>query len=568
MDSHHTRESLRILIVEDRDTDTELILRLLRRNGYEPIWTRVDTEPDFLTALEQPLDLILLDAILPQFSAMRALELLREHQRDVPCIVISGSIGEEEAVALMRAGAADYLMKDRLGRFPQAVRHVMEQRRLQEEHRRAHKALISLNEELERRIAARTAELERLNQDLARELAERKQIEMLLRQHEAALERHVAVRTAQLERSHARLSRLASQLTLVEQRERKRLASELHDYLAQLLVVTKLKLHQLRRESAPTDAAAIVRDIESYVDQAITYTRSLVAQLSPTVLFTHGLVAALKWLADYMPARGLRVRVASEVEHVPLNEDHAVLLFQSVRELLFNVVKHAGTSDAVVTVTVPEGRALSITVQDQGAGFDPDSMTEGTMRFGLLSIRERVEGMGGAFRLRSSPGAGTEVELSIPLSDQIAAAPQQREELRTETVPSVSSGAKSWRVLVADDHALLRRELVDILSAIKGLEVIAEAQDGGQAVELAIALQPDLILMDVNMPVLDGIQATRTILARHPGTRIIGVTVQTDSGVHARMHAAGAVASISKELVHSDLEPAIRRALQLVEPAI
>ena len=155
---------LHVLLVEDRETDTELIVRELKKHGFEPSWVRVDTEADFLEQIHKPFDLVTADAIMPQFSASRVVTLLQEHQLDIPCIVISGSIGEEEAVALIRAGASDYLMKDRLGRLGQAIRYTLDQRRLRDEHRQAHKALITLNEELERRIAERTAKLEEVNQ--------------------------------------------------------------------------------------------------------------------------------------------------------------------------------------------------------------------------------------------------------------------------------------------------------------------------------------------------------------------------------------------------------------------
>jgi DNA-binding NtrC family response regulator len=164
---------LKLLIVEDRETDTELIVRELKKHCFQPTWIRVDTEEDFRSQIHTPFDLITVDAIMPQFSAHRVVTLLQEHQIDIPCIIISGSIGEEEAVALIRAGASDYLMKDRLGRLGQSIRQVLDQHRLRKEHTQAHKALITLNEELERRIAERTAKLADVNQQLAQELLDR-----------------------------------------------------------------------------------------------------------------------------------------------------------------------------------------------------------------------------------------------------------------------------------------------------------------------------------------------------------------------------------------------------------
>lgn len=550
---------LRILIVEDRDTDTELIVRELKKQGFVPSWIRVDTEADFLAHVQSPFDLVTADAIMPQFSAHRAVMLLQEHELDIPCIIVSGSIGEEEAVALIRAGASDYLMKDRLGRLGQAVRQVLEQRRLREDHRRAHKALILLNEELESRIAERTLKLEEVNQRLAQELAERKQIELRLRQHEATLERRVAARTTQLERSHTRLRRLVSELTLAEQRERKQLASELHDYLAQLLVVAKMKIDHLRRNPSAEHTARTISEAGSAIDQALTYSRTLVAQLSPTVLFTRGIVAALQWLPDYFSRHGLQVNVESTVPWVELPEDRSVLVFQSVRELLFNVLKHAGTGEATVALDVVKEHVLRITVADRGPGFDVQALNEAPKGFGLFSIRERIEGLAGTFSVQSSD-TGTQVELLIPLSESVGL-PEPQDRPARATMTSAPAELKAWRVVIVDDHELIRKELRQLLTTVMNLIVIGEASNGLQGVALAADLCPDLILMDINMPGLDGIEATRRILAHNPEIKVIGVTVNTEPSIHARMLAAGAVAALEKASLPSNLPPTLMRIL-------
>ena len=559
----HDPTPLRILIVEDRETDMELIVRELKKHGFDPTWVRVDTEEDFLAQIHHPFDLITADAIMPQFSALRAVTLLREHHLDIPCIVISGSIGEEEAVALIRAGASDYLMKDRLGRLGQAIRHVLDQRRLREEHRQAHKALVTLNEELERRIAERTAKLEEVNRRLAQELSERKLIERRLRQHEATLEVRVRERTKQLQQSHGRLSRLATALTLTEQRERKQLASELHDYLAQLLVVSKIKIAQLRRGSPPTETSRLLEETESALDQALVYSKTLVARLSPPVLFTRGLVAAIHWLTDYFSQHGLLVHVRSQVDSVQLPEDHTVLLFQSVRELLFNVLKHAGTNEATVEIGVIDQSRLRIIITDQGSGFDVAAAGGGEATgFGLFSIQERIEGLGGTFSVHSSPGTGSTIEISV-LLNTITAVPD-----RTDHEPGIDQGVsressrpKTCRALIVDDHALIRQELITLLTTVKGVTVIGQASTGPQGVELAETLRPDLILMDVNMPGFDGIEATKRILAHNPTAKVVGVTINTDADVHAQMMAAGAVASLTKDTLPSELEPTLSRIL-------
>jgi PAS domain S-box-containing protein len=132
---------LRVLIVEDNVTDAELILRELRRAGFEPDANRVDTEADYLASLDSELDMILSDYSMPQFSGLRALELLKERKLEIPFILVSATIGEETAVTAMRSGAADYLLKDRLTRLGQAVEHALKRKHLHEEQRRAEEAM-------------------------------------------------------------------------------------------------------------------------------------------------------------------------------------------------------------------------------------------------------------------------------------------------------------------------------------------------------------------------------------------------------------------------------------------
>jgi HD-GYP domain-containing protein (c-di-GMP phosphodiesterase class II)/CheY-like chemotaxis protein/putative methionine-R-sulfoxide reductase with GAF domain len=139
---------LHVLILEDRPTDAELILYELRRAGYDPDWQCVETEADYLAHLEPTLDLILADYSLPQFDALRALHHLQERELDIPFIVVTASI-EEAAIECMKQGAADYLLKDRLGRLGQAISRALEQKSLRDEKRRAEKALQRHNLEFE-----------------------------------------------------------------------------------------------------------------------------------------------------------------------------------------------------------------------------------------------------------------------------------------------------------------------------------------------------------------------------------------------------------------------------------
>lgn len=140
--------SIKVLVLEDVPTDAELMIHELRRAGFDPKWWRVDTEQDYLSSLDVPLDIILSDYSLPQFNALKALQYLLERQLDIPFIIVSGAITEEMAVECMKLGAADYLIKDRLARLGQAVTRALEQKRLREERKKADASVRHLNEVL------------------------------------------------------------------------------------------------------------------------------------------------------------------------------------------------------------------------------------------------------------------------------------------------------------------------------------------------------------------------------------------------------------------------------------
>jgi PAS domain S-box-containing protein len=177
--------------------------------------------------------------------------------------------------------------------------------------------------------------------DVLMDLTERKRAERQLQESAAELERRIKERTHELVLSQERLRALASELTLTEQRERRRLAVELHDYLAQLVVASRLRLSQAIPKVQDETASAALTNVDGMLDQALTYTRSLVAELSPHILYQFGLSKSLVWLGERMKQHALEVTVKAGPTAFTLPDDQAVLLFQSVRELLFNVVKHA-----------------------------------------------------------------------------------------------------------------------------------------------------------------------------------------------------------------------------------
>jgi diguanylate cyclase (GGDEF)-like protein len=136
-----TGRPLRVLLLEDRPEDAELVLHELRRAGYELNWRRVDDETGFKANLDPELDLVLADYHQPQFNAMRALKIMHEAGLDIPFVIVSGAVGEDLAVAAVRQGAMDYVLKDRLARLGTAVKNSIEQAELRRRQRVAQAAL-------------------------------------------------------------------------------------------------------------------------------------------------------------------------------------------------------------------------------------------------------------------------------------------------------------------------------------------------------------------------------------------------------------------------------------------
>ncbi|BFU94894.1 MAG: membrane protein of unknown function [Nitrospira sp.] len=403
------------------------------------------------------------------------------------------------------------------------------------------------------------------------DITERKEAEAALLRLTLNLEQRVEERTKALTESQRRLRALTSELNLTEQRERRRLAGELHDYLAQLLVVGRMKIGQALQRIGQGESREQLTEADQALDESLTYTRSLVAQLAPPVLQQFGLSAALSWLGEEFRRHGLGVTVEAPPEAPPLSADQAGLLFQSARELLMNVVKHAKTDEAFVTLHC-EGRSLILTVQDKGAGFDQISEQEAKDKLGLFSVRERMHALGGSFTLDSSPGTGTLATFTLPLAP--GESPASTEEQGTDRDMPASDhegrsgreadiaeggGPQPIRVLLVDDHTMVREGLRSLLSDYPDIEVVGEAGNGEEAVELSRHLIPRVIVMDVNMPKMDGIEATRIIVRSLPSV-VIGLSVNASRRVRDSMSEAGAYALLTKESVTESLYRTIKAA--------
>lgn len=209
---------------------------------------------------------------------------------------------------------------------------------------------------------------------------------------------------------------LTGELTRVQQRERQHLATLLHDHVQQLLVGARLQLGFLRQQPCTAQARAAIERTDEQLRQAIAATRSLSVNLHPPVLRESGLCAALLWLARRMQELSqLTVEVRADAEAEPASAEVRALLFEGARELLFNSFKHSGVSTARVLLSGTAGGGSRLTVEDEGAGFDPGTL-EGAADpgFGLFSVRQRMAHLGGRMEIQSAPGKGARVTLIAP----------------------------------------------------------------------------------------------------------------------------------------------------------
>jgi CheY-like chemotaxis protein len=305
-----------------------------------------------------------------------------------------------------------------------------------------------------------------------------------------------------------------------------------------------MQVSQIEHAGLSDSGSRIVRELEESLDSALKYTRDLISQLSPAVLYEFGLMKAIQWLAEKMSRFHLQVTVTSHLddESFLLPESVSVIVFHVLRELLLNVVKHAQTHEACIEITRLSPELIGFEVMDRGCGFNPQPLFETiaqSQKFGLLNVQERIEGIGGQVKILSKNGEGTRVHLTVPVISN-------EEVLETSPFPALSVDSRLEqkekgvsRVLLADDHAMFREGMRTLLETCPDIHVVGEAENGEQANSLAHSLQPDVVVMDINMPVMNGIEATRLIKQRLPVVYVIGLSMHSDQIVKKAFFDAG-----------------------------
>ena len=384
--------------------------------------------------------------------------------------------------------------------------------------------------------------------------------EEALHELNATLESKVAERTQELEHRARQLQKLTLELSETEDRERKRLADILHDDLQQQLAAAKFHLglvgNQVKEDASLREATARVSEM---IKGAIATSRSLSHELSPAMLYHGDFGETLEWLANQVQAKhGLVVHVEVRGRVEVSSDPIKAFLFRTAQEILFNTVKHAGVTEAAIRLRRRNGQ-VRLTVCDRGRGFDLKTLGQAA-GFGLLSIRERVELLGGHMKIRSTPGRGSTFLIAVPDAQVSPRAGLVAEQAISEVVDKAAGreNGTCLRVLLADDHKVVREGLAILLNEQEDIEVVGQATNGWEAVDLAHKLQPDVVVMDVSMPVMEGDEATRQIKRRLPQTRVVALSMHDEARVMDRMCEAGASAYLLKTAPSEELLAAIR----------
>ena len=383
-DSNGAGRPLRVLLVEDSRMDAELLARALNRGGFEVMWQRVDAAEDMERALEkQPWDIILCDHAMPRFSAPQALELLKQHRLDVPFIIVSGYIEEETAVAAMKAGAHDYIMKDRLARLVPAVERELRDAEVRRARAKSEEALRRAHEDLELRVEQRTADLKAANLKLENVIEERK--------------------------------RLENELLEIAENERRRIGFDLHDDLGQKLTGMALMMKGLERRLA-NESHPCVQDagkIQLLMEEVIRHTHNLARQFSSLDVKGEDLPSVLRELAASV-TKLFDANCGFMVKGDPpaLPQHTTIQLYKIAQEAVSNAVKHGKASHVAIGL-VSQDNHLALTIKNNGLPFSAPSGK--STRMGLRIMHYRANTIGANLEIKAQGKNGTIVSCSLPI---------------------------------------------------------------------------------------------------------------------------------------------------------
>jgi len=247
--------------------------------------------------------------------------------------------------------------------------------------------------------------------------------EEALKEAHNELEKRVQERTTDLTNANRMLRILTSELSLTEERERRRLAVQLHDGLGQDLSLADMKAREALKTTRAADLGGTLREIEQLIERASREVRSVTYELSPPILYDIGFAAAVRWLAEEMQRRfGIEITLEDDDKIPSVKKEPRILLFGALRELLMNVVRHARATKVHVLIFLADGD-LQIVVEDDGCGFDPAAIRSRGSGYGLFGIRERLSSLGSLVEIHAARGSGTRVTITLPMQNAAEGTP-------------------------------------------------------------------------------------------------------------------------------------------------
>ena len=363
-----------------------------------------------------------------------------------------------------------------------------------------------------------------------------------------------------LERLDAERRRTSSTALAAQEEERARVARDLHDEVNQSLTALLLRL-EAARVKAPVELAHELAETKALANQAMEELLMLARQLRPTALDDLGLKAALAGHVKELGRRGkVNASFDSSGDFSGLPADVQLVVYRVAQEALSNAAQHSGAEHVHVHLA-REGDRVELTVADDGSGFTFDQAASG---LGIAGMRERALLVGGDMQVESRLDSGTRVRLTVPLEPADSSPRVEAQRAYAEPVLQADPPA-AMKVLIADDHGIVRSGLRMLLERQTDIEVIGEASDGAEARDMAIRDKPDLAILDVKMPKLTGLQATREIRAQAPDVSILILSMYDDERYLFEALKAGASGYVLKAQADSDLIDAVR-AVERGEP--
>ena len=370
------------------------------------------------------------------------------------------------------------------------------------------------------------------------------------------------------------LRQLSARLLKLQDEERRHIARDLHDITGQKLAAQSMALAKVLRKAAGLDQESqrLLVECVTLSNQVSDEIRTLSYLLHPPLLDELGLSSAVRWYAEgYERRTGIKVEVKIPLDFGRLSPDVEVALFRVMQESLSNVQRYSESPRAYVRLKRLSSDEIQVQIGDFGKGMHPATLNTSThtaapLGVGIQGMRERMRQLGGKLEITSRLKHGTLVTATLPMvhpqanpsAESITNTTVESATNRGTDTPAPGRDTPRKQILIADDHEMLRRGIRNALEDREDWQICGEAVDGQEAVNKVNTLRPDLVILDINMPVLNGLAAVRQILRNRPQTKIVIFTVHDSEQTIKEIQAAGAHAYVSK----NDASDALLRVVE------